>query len=94
MFQGRQGPEESVEVMITEIARFMESCLEDWLDHIKKKRKDYIHLNFFTVDQLVILQRELVKIKTEEPPSKYIYPLLSAIKTNCKPGKTRKLIEV
>lgn len=66
----------------------MESCLDEWLRHIKEKRKTYVHLNYFTVDQLVILQQELVKIGTEEQPSLHIYPLLSTIKHNCQQGKT------
>ena len=65
----------------------MESCLEEWLKYIKEKRRSYKHLNYFTIDQLVILQRELVKIGTEEHPSVLIYPLLSAVKRNCTPGK-------
>lgn len=72
--------------MIPELAKFLETCLEEWLRHIKDKRKTYLHLNYFTVDQLVILQRELVKIGTEEQPSLLIYPLLSAVKENCTPG--------
>jgi len=69
----------------------MESCLEEWLEHIKQKRKTYIHLNYFTVDQLVILQQELVKMGSEDEPSKHIYPLLSAVKANCKPGRVEYL---
>lgn len=65
----------------------MEKCLDDWMAHIKEKRKSYHHLNYFTVDQLVILQRELVKMGTdEEEPRHHIYPLLSAVKQNCTPG--------
>ena len=61
----------------------MESCFDKWMDFIKQKRKKYHHLNYFTTDQLVILQRELVKIGTNEEPSHLIYPLLSAVKSEC-----------
>ena len=91
MLQGRKLKEEPVEKIITEVARFMESCLEEWLEHIKQKRKTYIYLNYFTVDQLVILQQELVKMGSEDQPSKHIYPLLSAVKANCKPGRVEYL---
>ena len=69
----------------------MESCLEEWLQYIKDKRRDYIHLNYFTVDQLVILQKEMVKICTGGKPSILIYPLLSAVKKNCTQGNEIKL---
>jgi len=73
--------------VIPQLANFMEACYEDWLRYIKAKRQEYLHLNFFTVDQLVILQRELVKCGTEEQPSHLVYPLLSAVKQHCTPGK-------
>lgn len=85
-FQGRKLPDQQIESMIPEIAKFMESCLEEWRLHIKMKRQAYIYLNYFTIEQLVILQRELVKVGTEETPSLLIYPLLSAVKANCTPG--------
>ena len=71
---------------VPELANFMETCLIEWLAYIDDKRMKYIHLNYFTVDQLVILQRELVKMGTEENMSCRVYPLLSAIKSDCSPG--------
>ncbi|XP_053396018.1 E3 ubiquitin-protein ligase rnf213-alpha-like [Mercenaria mercenaria] len=76
---------EDLKDMIPHVAKFMENCLEEWLEHIKVMRSKYIHLNYFTVDQLVILQRELVKVGTEDQPTYKLYPLLSAVKTNCSP---------
>ncbi|KAH3727158.1 hypothetical protein DPMN_053084, partial [Dreissena polymorpha] len=72
--------------MISELSKFMEKCYKEWLEYINKKRAEYYHLNFFTVDQLVILQRELVKIGSESEPSHLIYPLLSAVKKTCTPA--------
>jgi hypothetical protein len=72
--------------MIPKLANVMENCYTDWLKHIQDKRKNHLHLNYFTIDQLVVLQRELVKIGTETQPDLRIYPLLSAVKANCTPG--------
>ncbi|XP_052808702.1 E3 ubiquitin-protein ligase rnf213-alpha-like isoform X1 [Mya arenaria] len=81
--KGRKSDTEGLEDMVPKIADFMEKCYGEWLDFIKQKRKDYLYLNFFTIDQLVILQRELVKMGTDEEPSLRIYHLLSAVKENC-----------
>ncbi|KAL4233165.1 hypothetical protein ACF0H5_007850 [Mactra antiquata] len=83
--RGRRSKTEDLEDMVPQLAKFMENCLEDWLQHIKAKRKNYIHLNYFTVDQLVILQSELMKVGTDNEVSHLIYPLLSAVKQNCTP---------
>ncbi|WAR07210.1 RN213-like protein, partial [Mya arenaria] len=80
---GRKSDVEGLEDMVPKIADFMENCYGEWLDLIKQKRKIYRYLNFFTIDQLVILQRELVKMGTEEEPSLRIYHLLHAVKENC-----------
>ncbi|XP_053388233.1 E3 ubiquitin-protein ligase rnf213-alpha-like, partial [Mercenaria mercenaria] len=84
--KGFRSRNEDLKDIVPELAKFMENCLRQWLQHIKDKRRQYVHLNFFTVDQLVILQRELVKVGTEELPSHLIYPLLSAVKQNCTPA--------
>ncbi|XP_053396010.1 E3 ubiquitin-protein ligase rnf213-alpha-like [Mercenaria mercenaria] len=83
--KGRRSVKEDLKEIIPELAKFMESCLEEWLQHIKEKRKNFLHLNYYTVDQLVILQRELVKMGTESEPSHLVYPLLSAVKEDCTP---------
>ncbi|XP_052808680.1 E3 ubiquitin-protein ligase rnf213-alpha-like isoform X1 [Mya arenaria] len=81
--KGRKSDTEGLEDMVPKIADFMENCYSEWLDFIKEKRKNYLYLNFFTIDQLVILQRELVKMGTNEEPTQRIYQLLSAVKENC-----------
>ncbi|XP_053396009.1 E3 ubiquitin-protein ligase rnf213-alpha-like [Mercenaria mercenaria] len=83
--KGRRSNTEDLKDMIPDLAKFMETCYDDWLKHIKGKRKSYLHLNYFTIDQLVILQRELVKVGTEAEPDQHIFPLLSAVKGNCTP---------
>ncbi|XP_060586365.1 E3 ubiquitin-protein ligase rnf213-alpha-like [Ruditapes philippinarum] len=83
--KGRRSEKEDLKDIIPELAKVMECCLDEWLDHIKEKRKTYLHLNYYTVDQLVILQRELVKMGIESEPSHLVYPLLSAVKENCTP---------
>ncbi|XP_053390338.1 E3 ubiquitin-protein ligase rnf213-alpha-like, partial [Mercenaria mercenaria] len=83
--KGRRSEKEDLQDIIPELANFMETCLEEWLKYIKEKRKRYLHLNYFTVDQLVILQRELVKMGLDSEPSHLVYPLLSAVKDRCTP---------
>lgn len=81
--KGRRNEEEDISTTIPGLAKFMEICLEEWLKYIDQKRDEYHHLNFFTVDQMVILQRELVLMGGEIEPSDFIYPLLSIVKHDC-----------
>lgn len=74
---------EDVSSIIPKLATFLEQCLKKWLDYIDKKREKYYLLNFFTVDQMVILQQELVKLGTEVKPSVLVYPMLSVVKQGC-----------
>ena len=74
---------EDVSDIIPKLAKFLEQCHDKWLDFIDDNREKYYSLNFFTVDQMVILQQELVKIKYDQEPSAFIYPLLSAVKQGC-----------
>eukprot|EP00105_Crassostrea_gigas_P007930 XP_011422347.1 PREDICTED: E3 ubiquitin-protein ligase rnf213-alpha isoform X2 [Crassostrea gigas] len=81
--KGRRNEEEDITTIIPRLAKFMEVCLEEWLKYIDHKRDEYQHLNFFTIDQMVILQKELVLMGGEVEPSDYIYPLLSIVKHDC-----------
>ena len=74
---------EDVSAIIPKIAKFLEQCHKKWLDYIDDRREKYYLLNFFTVDQMVILQQELVKIGSNVEPSLLIYPMLSAVKQGC-----------
>ena len=74
---------EDVSAIIPKIAKFLEQCHIKWLDYIDVRREKYYLLNFFTVDQMVILQQELVKIGSDVEPSLLIYPMLSAVKQGC-----------
>lgn len=74
---------EDVNVLIQQISKVLESCHKEWLKYINLKREQNNLLNFFTIDQIVILQRQLVKIGTDTGPSSLIYHLLSAVKKNC-----------
>ncbi|XP_052243691.1 E3 ubiquitin-protein ligase rnf213-alpha-like [Dreissena polymorpha] len=84
--KGGVSNEEGLQNVIPDLAKFMEKCLEEWLQYIRTKRVEYFYLNYFTVDQLVILQRELVKVGSDKAPSNHIYPLLSAVKQDCTPA--------
>lgn len=74
---------EDVIAIIPRVAKFLEQCHEKWLEYISEKRDKFYLLNYFTIDQMVILQRELVKLGSDREPSVLIYPLLSAVKPNC-----------
>lgn len=69
--------------IISRLAKFMDMCLEQWLNYIDRKRDTYYYLNFFTIDQLFILQKELALIGDENEPSNLVYPLLSIVKHDC-----------
>ncbi|XP_052809493.1 E3 ubiquitin-protein ligase rnf213-alpha-like [Mya arenaria] len=81
--QGRKSDKEGIVEIMREIARFLESCLEDWQKHIKDRRNEFPLLNFFTTDQLVFLQKELIKFETNADPSVFVYPVLSVLKEHC-----------
>ncbi|WAR16708.1 RN213-like protein [Mya arenaria] len=83
ILKGRKGDEDSLDKMIPALAEFMEQCIEQWHKYIKETRKKYFHLNFFTIDQLVILQKELIQISSTDKPMSAIYHLLSIVKSNC-----------
>ncbi|XP_052062678.1 E3 ubiquitin-protein ligase rnf213-alpha-like isoform X2 [Mytilus californianus] len=69
--------------IIPQLARFLEQCHNKWLEYIDHTRDKYYCLNNFTIDQMVILQQELVKLGSDKEPSALIYPLLSAVKQGC-----------
>jgi len=69
---------------IFDLCTFMEDCLREWLEHIAKQRMESYYLNYYTTEQLVILQNELPKISGGVARiSKNIYPLLSLVKKDC-----------
>ncbi|CAG2236705.1 RNF213 [Mytilus edulis] len=83
-------PSEAKQMQLTKMSVFsyqncqvLEQCHERWLEFIDKKRDDYYVLNYFSIEQMVILQQELVKMGVECEPSNLIYPLLSIIKHDC-----------
>ena len=47
---------------IAGMAGFLECCHTEWLQYVDQKRKDYPELNVYTVEQLVFLQQQLVKV--------------------------------
>ncbi|XP_052216221.1 E3 ubiquitin-protein ligase rnf213-alpha-like isoform X4 [Dreissena polymorpha] len=83
ILKGRKSEKEGLKEIIPEIAKFMEQCLKTWLQYIKTKREEYSYLNYFTIGQLIILQRELVKM--EGMMSNDVYPLLTTVRKACSP---------
>lgn len=83
MLKGRIEQHEDVSTVVPLLAKFLEDSHEKWLKFIDEKRDTFYYLNYFSIDQMVFLQQELVKMGTSDKPSKYIYPLLSGIKQDC-----------
>lgn len=77
--------EENKDVILVtqQLARFLEQCHVQWLNYIDRTRDNYFCLTYFTIDQMVILQKELVKVESAEGPSPLIFHLLSAVKKGC-----------
>jgi len=67
------------------LCNYFDECLSEWLSHIERHRSEFYYLNHYTMAQLVILQKELAKINTEEylDISSKVYPLLTCVKENC-----------
>ena len=59
---GVRGEEHSTLASINKVIKYLENCNKEWLEHIDSKRNQYPLLNYFTLDQLVILREELTKI--------------------------------
>ena len=68
---------------IRRIADFMERCYEEWVRYINEKRKCFYPLNFYTVDQMVLLQEEIARYRNRKEVSRFLCPLLSLIRSNC-----------
>ena len=73
----------NVNEYIRQIADFMEICYEEWVRYIKEKRKHFYPLNFYTVDQMVLMQEEIAKYRNGKGVSRFLCPLLSLIKSQC-----------
>ncbi len=71
---------------IHEIGKFMDNCLEDWLEYISEQRDQHYHLNHFTTTQLVILRQEIAKMHSGVAEASHlIYPILGHVKSACSP---------
>lgn len=73
----------NVNEYIRKIADFLESCYEEWIDYIAGKRKVFYPLNFYTVDQMVLLQEEIAKYRNGNQVTQFLGPLLSVVKFHC-----------
>lgn len=78
-----EAPRSNVNEYIRRIADFMEKCYEEWVRYINEKRKSFYPLNFYTVDQMVLLQEEMARYRNRKEASRFLCPLLSLIRTKC-----------
>eukprot|EP00058_Branchiostoma_floridae_P013669 XP_002599157.1 hypothetical protein BRAFLDRAFT_68766 [Branchiostoma floridae] len=78
------GTRAAVEEQLTQLAKYMEVCLEEWLGAMDKARLEYDELNHFTTEQIVVLRKALAKmIDPSESVSPQVLALLSSIKPLC-----------
>ncbi|KAI8487861.1 hypothetical protein Bbelb_343090 [Branchiostoma belcheri] len=77
------GTEEDLVTEVTKLAKFMESCLQGWLEFVDFKRGVYPELNNFTTEQIVVLRRELANALNGEVASSQAILLLDSVKTLC-----------
>ena len=47
---------------INKTAKFLKKCYDEWIAHTNKKRDIFNELNYFTIDQIVILRTKLAEI--------------------------------
>lgn len=73
----------NVNEYIKKIADFMENCYEEWVNYIKEKRSVFYPLNFYTVDQMVLLQEEIAKYRNGIEDLRFLSPLLSLVAPRC-----------
>ena len=72
---------------LQQLAKKMEEELQMWEDEVRKARKEFYELNYFTTLQLLTLRQELGKLKTSEQPyfyahiNPYVLTLLESIST-------------
>ncbi|KAK7488216.1 hypothetical protein BaRGS_00020523, partial [Batillaria attramentaria] len=91
MLKGKRSKED-LEDYITEVAAFLERCHKEWMEYVDKKRQEYPELNMYTVEQLVFLQQQLVKVTSGEV-SRLVYPMLSLLKKDCIPKDLGEALE-
>ncbi|XP_062574164.1 E3 ubiquitin-protein ligase rnf213-alpha-like [Saccostrea cucullata] len=81
--KGRRDDNDDVTTLMPDLATFLENSLHKWSEFINDKREKYPRLNFYTMDQLVTLQKELAKVQRGSDHSLQVYQLLSLTKENC-----------
>ncbi|XP_053385748.1 E3 ubiquitin-protein ligase RNF213-like [Mercenaria mercenaria] len=86
----RKTADEQLEDVMHKMASSMERYLTEWLDYVDSNRKKYPELNYFTINQLVILKREIAKINDNKEPTHLLYPILHDLKKNCKPDDVKE----
>ncbi|CAH1273731.1 RNF213 [Branchiostoma lanceolatum] len=78
------GTRAAVEEQLTQLAKYMEVCLEEWVGAMDKARLEYDELNHFTTEQIVVLRKALARmIDPSETMTPQVLALLSSIKPLC-----------
>ena len=90
---------EDVQQEINEVSAFMEKCCGEWSDYIREARKRHKFLNYYTIQQLVFLRKELAKLcdfsgkRSHEDVSNDIFGLLNLLKPSCTLEDVKTAIE-
>jgi hypothetical protein len=70
-----------------EISRYLEERLLEWQGVVTLQRMHHYYLNFYTMDQIIVLQEELIKIKRNQPIDAKAMNLLCLVNPNCSEDK-------
>ncbi|XP_078574614.1 E3 ubiquitin-protein ligase rnf213-alpha-like [Branchiostoma floridae x Branchiostoma japonicum] len=87
------GMENDLLTEVTNLAKFMESCLEGWLEHVDFKRGVHPQLNNFTTEQIVVLRRELANALNGDLASSQAIVLLDSVKTLCTANDLKEALD-
>ena len=68
---------------IDDMCSYMENCLNDWINYIKKQRDSYDELNYFTMTQLVKLRGKMAQMKDMKKLDPEVFHLLHIVKESC-----------
>ncbi|XP_060585974.1 E3 ubiquitin-protein ligase RNF213-like isoform X2 [Ruditapes philippinarum] len=79
----RKTADEKLEDIMPKLSEGMEICLKEWIEFVDEKRKKHEHLNYFTMNQLVFLQKEIANLIVNATISDNVFPLLAYVKAGC-----------
>ena len=71
----------------------MEEKLEEWKEEVKNARNEFYELNYYTTHQLLVLRRELGRLKASVPLPAQVMALLQSISCDITPNDVETAVE-